>query len=46
MVGDPRKAHEMLGWHHHVTFDELVREMVESDLAAMQLERQGHARVE
>ena len=46
LVGDPRKAHEKLGWHHHVTFDELVREMVESDLAAMQLERQRHGRVE
>jgi GDPmannose 4,6-dehydratase len=32
LLGDPRKAHEKLGWHHRVTFKELVSEMVASDL--------------
>jgi GDPmannose 4,6-dehydratase len=33
LQGDPRKAHERLGWSHQVSFQELVREMVEHDLA-------------
>jgi GDPmannose 4,6-dehydratase len=32
LLGDPRKAHRRLGWRHTVTFDELVAEMVESDM--------------
>ncbi|HYA07795.1 MAG TPA: GDP-mannose 4,6-dehydratase [Xanthobacteraceae bacterium] len=35
LVGDPSKARQRLGWRHKVTFDELVREMVESDLNEM-----------
>ena len=35
LLGDPTKARQRLGWHHKVTFDELVREMVDSDLAEM-----------
>src|SRR5215469_7262075 len=35
LLGDPSKARQRLGWRHKVTFDELVREMVESDLAEM-----------
>ena len=35
LFGDPSKARQRLGWRHKVTFDELVREMVESDLAEM-----------
>ena len=31
-IGDPTKAHTKLGWRHVTTFDELVREMVESDI--------------
>jgi len=34
LLGDPSKARERLGWRHKVSFDELVREMVEADLAA------------
>jgi GDPmannose 4,6-dehydratase len=34
LLGDPSKARQRLGWRHKVTFDELVREMVESDLSA------------
>ena len=33
LLGDASKAHRELGWAPKVTFDELVREMVESDLA-------------
>jgi GDPmannose 4,6-dehydratase len=34
LVGDPSKARERLGWRHKVSFDQLVAEMVEADLAA------------
>jgi GDPmannose 4,6-dehydratase len=33
--GDPSKAREKLGWRHTVSFDALVTEMVEADLAAL-----------
>jgi GDPmannose 4,6-dehydratase len=39
LVGDPAKARQKLGWRHKVSFDDLVREMVEADLAAF---RQRH----
>jgi GDPmannose 4,6-dehydratase len=32
LLGDPRKAHQKLGWKHVTTFPELVAEMVASDL--------------
>ncbi len=32
LLGDPSKARQKLGWYHKVSFDELVREMVDSDL--------------
>jgi GDPmannose 4,6-dehydratase len=32
LLGDPTKARTKLGWHHKVSFDELVSEMVEADL--------------
>ena len=35
LLGDPSKARQKLGWRHKVTFDELVREMVEADLQEM-----------
>ncbi len=34
LVGDPSKAHQKLGWRHKVSFEALVKEMVDSDLAA------------
>jgi GDPmannose 4,6-dehydratase len=46
LVGDARKAHNKLGWRHRVTFDELVRDMVHADLAAIRVERKRHGRVE
>jgi GDPmannose 4,6-dehydratase len=32
LLGDPRKAHQRLGWQPQILFDELVREMVDTDL--------------
>lgn len=32
LLGNPSKAHKVLGWKHKVTFTELVDEMVSSDL--------------
>jgi GDPmannose 4,6-dehydratase len=32
LLGDPRKAHQKLGWHHETTFDQLVSEMVAADM--------------
>ena len=32
LIGDPSKAHEKLGWRHRIGFDDLVKEMVASDL--------------
>jgi GDPmannose 4,6-dehydratase len=36
---DPSKAREKLGWVPKVTFDELVREMVDHDMAALTIKR-------
>lgn len=33
LLGDPSKARQKLGWQHRTLFPDLVREMVESDLA-------------
>jgi GDPmannose 4,6-dehydratase len=33
LLGDPTKAHEKLGWSHECSVRDLVREMVESDMA-------------
>jgi GDPmannose 4,6-dehydratase len=35
LLGDPSKARQKLGWHHKVSFDDLVREMVDADLNEM-----------
>jgi GDPmannose 4,6-dehydratase len=35
LIGDPTKARTKLGWKHKVSFDALVKEMVDSDLAAL-----------
>jgi GDPmannose 4,6-dehydratase len=44
LIGDPRKAHNKLGWRHRVTFDELVQDMVAADLKAVRFEQQRHGR--
>jgi GDPmannose 4,6-dehydratase len=35
LIGDPTKARQKLGWRHEVSFEELVAEMVDADLAVM-----------
>ncbi|HEX5508727.1 MAG TPA: GDP-mannose 4,6-dehydratase [Pseudolabrys sp.] len=35
LVGDPSKAHKLLGWRHSTSFTDVVREMVHADLAAL-----------
>jgi GDPmannose 4,6-dehydratase len=40
LLGDPSKARRVLGWHHKVTFPELVSEMVNSDLEVIAKEFQ------
>ena len=35
LLGDSSKAKKKLGWEYNLSFDELVREMVESDLHSM-----------
>ena len=35
LLADPSKAKEKLGWRHAVTFESLVTEMVDSDMAAL-----------
>jgi GDPmannose 4,6-dehydratase len=42
LLGDPAKAHKILGWHHRITFSELVREMMEADLAGIVREERQH----
>ena len=43
LLGDPRKAHQKLGWRHTTTFPELVAEMVRSDLDVVRNEATHHA---
>jgi GDPmannose 4,6-dehydratase len=40
LLGDPRKAHQKLGWHHRTSFPGLVREMVDSDSQQVRRERE------
>jgi GDPmannose 4,6-dehydratase len=42
LLGDPSKARQKLGWRHKVTFDELVREMVDADLQEMRRDGARH----
>jgi GDPmannose 4,6-dehydratase len=37
LIGDPSKARERLGWHHEISFEALVEEMVLADLKAVPL---------
>jgi GDPmannose 4,6-dehydratase len=39
LLGDPSKARTKLGWHAKIGFEELVREMVQSDLELARQER-------
>ena len=42
LVGDPTKAQEKLGWKHTTSFDDLVAEMVVSDIRELQSQHQEH----
>ncbi len=46
LIGDPRKARNKLGWQHRSSFEELVRDMVNSDIAAIRFEQKRHGRNE
>jgi GDPmannose 4,6-dehydratase len=46
LVGDPSKAHSKLGWQHRTGFGQLVRDMVDADLAVMRFEQKRHGRNE
>jgi GDPmannose 4,6-dehydratase len=46
LVGDATKAHTRLGWKHKVSFIDLVQEMVEEDLEAIQTETRRYERQE
>jgi len=43
LLGDPTKAHEKLGWSHKTEFKQLVVDMVDSDMIALQRERLANA---
>lgn len=43
LLGDSKKAFDVLGWHHQTSFDRLVEEMVDADLKRVaEQKRQGH----
>ena len=44
LIGDPSKAHKKLGWRHKVSFDALVKEMVDSDLASQRAQSESGGR--
>lgn len=44
LCGDASKAHEKLGWHHTITFPQLVAEMVDSDMKIVAEERDRRER--
>ncbi len=35
LIGDPEKAAKVLGWKPNVTFNELVKMMVDADMARL-----------
>jgi len=39
LLGDPSKARQRLGWRHKTSFDNLVKEMVDADLATARHEQ-------
>ncbi len=39
LLGDSSKARKTLGWEHRITFEMLVREMVDADCAALGVQR-------
>ncbi len=43
LLGDASKARRVLGWRHRITLDELVREMVDTDLRTIATTSEAHA---
>jgi GDPmannose 4,6-dehydratase len=43
LLGDPSKARKALGWKHEITFPQLVKEMVASDLKKVVVEGQRNS---
>jgi GDPmannose 4,6-dehydratase len=43
LLGDPSKARKVLGWKHEITFPQLVKEMVASDLKKVAAEGQRNS---
>jgi GDPmannose 4,6-dehydratase len=41
LLGDPTKAKTKLGWEPKVTFEELVKMMVDADLSAAEREKRA-----
>ena len=41
LVGDPAKAHRVLGWKREVSFRDLIRIMVDADLEGLRMEQSG-----
>jgi GDPmannose 4,6-dehydratase len=39
LLGDPSKAHQRLGWRHKTSFEDIIKEMVASDLIAVAREK-------
>jgi GDPmannose 4,6-dehydratase len=46
LLGDASKAHQKLGWRHKTNFDDLVKQMVDADLAAVRREEERRHRHE
>ena len=46
LLGDPRKAHQRLGWRHTTGFGDLVRELVEADRPQIERELHRHDRLD
>ncbi len=44
LLGDPSKAHQRLGWRHKTSFEDMIKEMVASDLVAVAREKQRKSR--
>jgi GDPmannose 4,6-dehydratase len=42
LCGDPGKAHARLGWRQTISFEEMIREMLEHDLAALGVDASRH----
>jgi GDPmannose 4,6-dehydratase len=38
LIGDPSKARQRLGWRHKISFDQLVKEMVDADIVVVRRE--------